>query len=167
MCALLYPAQVFVQCHWPWHHHLTLHSSHNWREEQHAQQEMSGWKMHPGTAPQRQNIRTLLQLCHPSQTLLQSASSVQEMLREPPSPPNRLFSTSRYVCFVLFLQVLRSFSTVQNKPVWHVKRKLQFIPVNRYVFQPSSLNPTPLKRVLTDLKWVSCLFRRNDPSGLL
>ncbi|XP_011602998.2 protein phosphatase 1 regulatory subunit 26 [Takifugu rubripes] len=28
-------------------------------------------------------------------------------------------------------QVLRSFSTVQNKPVWHVKRKLQFIPVNR------------------------------------
>lgn len=144
MCALLYPAQVFVQCHWPWHHHLTLHSSHNWREKEHGQQEMPGWKVHPGTA-HREAKHSHVAAAVSSITDVMTIGNISTRNAQRTLPPNRLFSTSHYVCFVF--QVLQSFSTVQNKPVWQVKRKLQFFPVNRYVYQPSSLNPSPPKQV--------------------
>lgn len=133
--------------------------------------------MHPGTANQRQNhfyfaaaisapkIKSEVpySLLHISIILI----STKKMLREPVffqmfmSYPDH--DTFKFALRV-FLQVLRSFTTVHSKSVQHVKRKLQFVPVYRYVCINHPLLP---KEVVTDLKWFSFLFRRNDASGLL
>lgn len=133
--------------------------------------------MHPGTGTttQRQNhldFATAISRTYQKSPVVFYCGLIgnEKILREPVFSQMFMSYPNHYTLkFALrvFLQVVSSFTTAHNKSVRHVKRKLQFVPVYRYVLQLTLLHQTYFPKMVTDLKWFSFLFRRDDASGLL